>query len=624
MNASRLVRWFVPACAAATVAIAMVSATAAQAPSTQAAPRKTKHVEPVYPPDAHRQGVQGTVYVIVTIDTSGRVTDAKIAYSIPLLDTAAIAAVRQWEFDARALKAPATFMAQVPFVLGVASPSPPPSPQSASPRTEVPSVAGGPRPPSVRTGSEGTPRPSVAPPPVVNYAVPVWRYRPTLGRLIVAAGTDAFNRVATANADIARLTIELQNARARYWKAFPDGPGFAAAQDEFAKLLWNKDVYQIFLAVPDGRRSPMSDPDDITSMMGVLKRVLAPYDGGTRGLASVTFDDLVDALRYAMGARRPKDPINPFATQAAFKASSDRLEAYLRARDWAEFVASGLDIRKYFDPRTYAVQLIEDRILQNHYDVGITRPSPESEAARAYIAMVDGLGESTVVAAASRILALEQRNGHLVKPLTITSIHGTLAVTSPRRAFELLLYSEPRGAAISMMMPAGNYPQTWELGVKGYRDLVSKYGEQRVLTAASRVLKAPRSPLNLVGNRQVGYWFGRLMEDPKADLPATPRRFLASDVTGLKAANPDSDVTVSGTVLRVLPPTEVTGLLLIFQEAPGVVSGQVINVGDFEDAFGSRAVQLVGKRIEVTSDFWVTPEGIRLRILDAKQVRILP
>jgi TonB family protein len=593
-------------------------------------PKKTKHVEPVYPADAFEKRIQGTVALMATVDTSGKVTDAKVTRSVPLLDAAAIAAVRQWEYDARGLTAPMTFMVQVPFVINL---TPGPAQQVPPASTARPAASSspvdGPRPPSIRTGNEGTPRPSApAAAPVVKYTVPVWRYRPTLGRMILNAATDSFNRVAMAQAQIAQETIALQKARARYWQAFPDGPDFAAAQDEFAKRLWNKDLYHIFLAVPDGRRSPMSDPDDITSLMDALKRVLAPYDGGTRGLAAKAFDGLVDTLRYEMGARRPKDPINPFMTQAAFKASADRLEAYFRARDWAEFLASGLDIRKYFEPRTYAVQLIEDSILQANWDVGIKRPAPEDEAARAYRAMADGLGESALVAAASKVLALEQKSGHLVKPLTITSIEGTNTVTSPRRAFELLLYSEPRGAAIFMMMnPWGNYPQKWEQAVAGYRDLVAKYGEERVLSAAGRVLKAPRSATNLIGDRQVGYWFGQFMADPKAELPAPPRRFLASDVDGLKKTGLGGlggSVTVTGTVLEVLPPTAVRGLRLIFKEAPGVVSGQVINTRYFEDEFGPRAAQLVGKRIEVTAVFRDTPEGIVLRILDTKQVRVVP
>ncbi|MBI4265277.1 MAG: energy transducer TonB [Acidobacteria bacterium] len=61
-------------------------------------PTKVKHVPPVYPPLAQAAQVQGVVILEVTIDPSGRVTDARVLRSIPLLDQAAIDAVRQWEF----------------------------------------------------------------------------------------------------------------------------------------------------------------------------------------------------------------------------------------------------------------------------------------------------------------------------------------------------------------------------------------------------------------------------------------------------------------------------------------------------------------------------------------------
>jgi protein TonB len=62
------------------------------------APVKTKHVAPVYPPIARSARVQGVVILEATIDERGQVTDARVLRSIPLLDQAAIDAVRQWEF----------------------------------------------------------------------------------------------------------------------------------------------------------------------------------------------------------------------------------------------------------------------------------------------------------------------------------------------------------------------------------------------------------------------------------------------------------------------------------------------------------------------------------------------
>jgi len=63
-----------------------------------AEPKKIKHVAPVYPADAMAAGVQGVVILEAVIDTNGDVADARILRSIPMLDQAAVDAVRQWRF----------------------------------------------------------------------------------------------------------------------------------------------------------------------------------------------------------------------------------------------------------------------------------------------------------------------------------------------------------------------------------------------------------------------------------------------------------------------------------------------------------------------------------------------
>jgi protein TonB len=62
------------------------------------APTLVKKVEPVYPLIAQSARVQGVVILEATIGADGRVVDAKILRSIPLLDAAALNAVRQWEY----------------------------------------------------------------------------------------------------------------------------------------------------------------------------------------------------------------------------------------------------------------------------------------------------------------------------------------------------------------------------------------------------------------------------------------------------------------------------------------------------------------------------------------------
>ena len=61
-------------------------------------PTKTKDVPPVYPTVAQAARVQGIVILEAVIGPSGRVTEVKVLRSVPLLDEAAISAVKQWEY----------------------------------------------------------------------------------------------------------------------------------------------------------------------------------------------------------------------------------------------------------------------------------------------------------------------------------------------------------------------------------------------------------------------------------------------------------------------------------------------------------------------------------------------
>lgn len=62
------------------------------------APRKTLDVRPIYPDIARIARVEGTVVMEAVLDTSGRVTQLRVIESVPLLDQAAIDAVRQWRY----------------------------------------------------------------------------------------------------------------------------------------------------------------------------------------------------------------------------------------------------------------------------------------------------------------------------------------------------------------------------------------------------------------------------------------------------------------------------------------------------------------------------------------------
>jgi TonB family protein len=63
-----------------------------------AEPKKIADVKPVYPAEALQSKVQGVVILEAIIDAGGAVRDAKVLRGVPMLDQAALDAVRQWRF----------------------------------------------------------------------------------------------------------------------------------------------------------------------------------------------------------------------------------------------------------------------------------------------------------------------------------------------------------------------------------------------------------------------------------------------------------------------------------------------------------------------------------------------
>jgi TonB family protein len=95
-------------------------------------PAQTKRVNPPYPPDAQAAGVQGVVIMEATVGADGKVTDVRVLRSIPLLDQAAIDAVRQWEYAptfVNGIPVPVLMTVTLNFALTPAPPEAPPTPE---------------------------------------------------------------------------------------------------------------------------------------------------------------------------------------------------------------------------------------------------------------------------------------------------------------------------------------------------------------------------------------------------------------------------------------------------------------------------------------------------------------
>jgi protein TonB len=63
------------------------------------APSRLVNVVPVYPAAARAAHVEGVVIIEATVDAQGNVAGTLVLRSIPLLDDAALAAVRRWKFS---------------------------------------------------------------------------------------------------------------------------------------------------------------------------------------------------------------------------------------------------------------------------------------------------------------------------------------------------------------------------------------------------------------------------------------------------------------------------------------------------------------------------------------------
>ncbi|MCX6563307.1 MAG: TonB family protein [Candidatus Aminicenantes bacterium] len=83
-------------------------------------PKLIKQVDPIYPEEARKAGVEGMVIFEATTDIYGRIQGYKVLRSIPLLDQAAIDALKQWVYEPVIINGkpiPVSFTVTVQFTL---------------------------------------------------------------------------------------------------------------------------------------------------------------------------------------------------------------------------------------------------------------------------------------------------------------------------------------------------------------------------------------------------------------------------------------------------------------------------------------------------------------------------
>jgi len=178
-------------------------------------PRLVKKVDPVYPDEARKAGIEGLVILEATTDASGRVASVRVLRSIPELDQAAEDAIKQWIYEPIVINGKPrgiVFTVTIRFSLDDKPAAPPVSAEEPV-KTEEADL-------SDKAFEEGSARSPVrasdkiAPPTLVKRVEPVYpddvRKAGIEGLVILEATTDASGRVASVK--VLRSVPELDQA----------------------------------------------------------------------------------------------------------------------------------------------------------------------------------------------------------------------------------------------------------------------------------------------------------------------------------------------------------------------------------------------------------------------------
>jgi len=439
------------------------------------------------------------------------------------------------------------------------------------------------------------------------------------------------------------LNKMIASARSRYWKAFPNGPGSKEAELAFADALWQKDFYYLQLSLMEGVDGKAPILTNFADMMGggnvlldaisggdAWKKFPTNVDNGIQPYAFPLFVAWANALRRAEGREKEGTFATPLIIVSAIQDKSNWRKAYEDARNWAEFMSSGLDLPKYVTPQIYLLRQMEaDVILSLAAAKPAELPDPTATSVEMYNLLVKMFGEREVLAAAGKVLHTPKNSvGGLAKRADVAiGPYFMLPHPSPYLLFLTeVTNASPRNYAISLCIDAYGLPRVlsrekWADAYSVYGKLNAKYGEANVIVAATRVKAAPKdSEGRLKGDPQYNgqlYWLDTLLKNPKATLPGAIPHFRAGSYDPRWLGK---TVEVRGTVARV--DVERSGspryATIHFKES-GAVMGFSPHSDMLQEMYGEDLSGLIGKVVEVYGE--VTPRGVR--IIDRDQVKVL-
>jgi hypothetical protein len=468
---------------------------------------------------------------------------------------------------------------------------------------------------------------------------------------------------------MAQESAKIDAARKRYWALSPSSPGFDKARKDYADALREKDVYYLAMStsltlnmvfVKAGNALAALSGD---TSVNDLNKIPNNMDGGLRPYARPLFARWVAALRRKEEKRPPTgDPLadagvpliqfaakmlndpsaNPMLLADALQDRSHFRDAYEHARNWAELLASGVDISK-MDPEIYIRSQMEADVS---WTQGSDKPDDVPEPVEAthdlYKKFVEMFGALQVQAAASATLKAPKNSVGGLATRSPVEIGEFVASPSPNPYYLFLSQvtkSSPRAYAIALafdpntlltMQPAAAFSMknNWDKALLVYTQLVAKYGEANVRAAAERLKDTQKnSEGKIAGDPQsqpLRVWFQALLKDSKAAIPD-------GQVAHFRAGSYDprwvgKAVIVRGAVAGV--DVDTHGLphyaTIRFKDSrPDGFVGFSPYPDMLQSSFGDNFAGLIGKTIEVEGDVQSFGEGAGVRILSLRQLKVL-
>ncbi len=366
----------------------------------------------------------------------------------------------------------------------------------------------------------------------------------------------------------AELTSAVEGARRAYWKVFPDGSGVKEAESIFLLKLAEKDFNYLTFALPLGMNDPTVQVANLMTLdFDNLKNFPRNVDGGIRPLAFRLFGEWVNALRRSQGRVQDGAFTNAPAILATYATDqSNWRKAYEDARNWAEFLASGLDIQKYLTPQVYIVNQMETGVSES-LAKGKPKdlPDPRGASMDLYNLFVKNFGEKEVLAAAAKTLAapknsvggLAQRAEVLIgtyqsqpSPNPYMLFLTQLTNATPHN-YALALCLDQYGLMGSQVVNTLSSKEQWDKAAATYGQLLARFGEPAIVAAAGRIKDLPKDGAGGIrGDPQAKgaiYWFTTLLQDPKTPLPDSGQFLVSSYDPRWNGKTVD----VRGTVSRV-------------------------------------------------------------------------